>query len=155
MGESDPTCPLCKDKQQTLEHLSSCKTALGNGRPMGGTWRHNKFIKNYMKSESTISTKKFVSEKGRIYVSALSKQSNIELYSVKTFLDQVEIGKYLLTYQDGIMITQKQYLAKVCNQILFFCQGRILKSSWWNYQYHMKAGWIKAMSMNMKILKKS
>ena len=72
------TCPLCNDKPQTLEHiLSSCKTALRNGRE---TWRHNrvleelvKFIKNYMKSEPTISTQKFVSERSRIY--AGSKQT--------------------------------------------------------------------------------
>ena len=70
--KSDPTSPLCNDKPQTLEHmLSSCKTALGNGRY---TWRHNRildklfrFIKNYIKSEQTISTQKFVSEWGRIY----------------------------------------------------------------------------------------
>ena len=76
--ESVPTCPLCNDKPQILEPvLSSCKTTLGNGRE---TWRHNrvleelvKFIKNYMKSEPTISTQKFVSEKGRIY--AGSKQT--------------------------------------------------------------------------------
>ena len=76
--ESDPTCHLCKDKPQTLEHvLNSCKAALGNGRY---SWRHNrlleevvKFIKSCMKSESTISTKKFVSERGRIYGS--SKQT--------------------------------------------------------------------------------
>ena len=71
MEESDPTCPLCNDKLKTLEHvLISCKTALGNG---SYTWRHNRvlnelvrFIKNYMKSEPTISTQKFVSEKSRI-----------------------------------------------------------------------------------------
>ena len=59
--ESDHTCPLSNDKPQPLEHvLSSCKTALGNGRYTG---RHNrvleelvKFIKNYMKSEPIIST---------------------------------------------------------------------------------------------------
>ena len=72
-----------------------------------------------MKSEPTISTQKFVAEEGKIYVS--SKQT-IKLYPVE-ILDQVEIGKYLLTYQDGIMITQKQYLVRVCNQILFFYQG--------------------------------
>ena len=70
--ESDFTCPLCNDKPQSLEHvLSSSKTTFGNGRY---SWRHNrvleelvKFIKNYMKSEPTISTQKFVSESGRIY----------------------------------------------------------------------------------------
>ena len=70
--ESDRICPLCNDKSQTLELvLSSCKTALGNGRC---TLRHNrwleelvKFLKSYMKSEPTISTQKFVSENGRIY----------------------------------------------------------------------------------------
>ena len=75
-----------------------------------------------MKSEPNISTHKFISEKGAEYTLALSKQSSIELYPVKT-LDQVEIGRYLPTYQDGITITQKQYLAKVCDQTLFFCQG--------------------------------
>ena len=31
--EIDPTCPLCNEKPQTLEHvLSSCKTALANGK---------------------------------------------------------------------------------------------------------------------------
>ena len=66
--ESDPTFPLCDDKPQSLDHvLSSCKKALGNGRY---TWRYNrvleelvKFIKSYMKSEATISTQKFVSER--------------------------------------------------------------------------------------------
>ena len=63
---------------QKLEHvLGSCKTAFGNGRY---TWRHNRvleelveFIKNYMKSEPTISSNKFASEKSRIY--AGSKQT--------------------------------------------------------------------------------
>ena len=57
--------------------LSSCKTALGNRRYV---WRHNrvlkelvKFIKSYMKSEPTISTQNFVSERSKIY--AGSKQS--------------------------------------------------------------------------------
>ena len=76
--EGDPTCLLCNDKPQTLEHvLSSSKIALGNGRH---TWGYNwvleelvKFIKKYMKSEPTISTQKFVSEKDRIYAS--SKQT--------------------------------------------------------------------------------
>ena len=76
--ESDPACPLCNDKLQTLEHdLSSCKTALCNGRY---TWRHNRIldelvriIKNYMKSEPTISTPKFLAEGGKIY--AGSKQT--------------------------------------------------------------------------------
>ena len=76
--ESDLTCLLCNDKLQTLKHvISSCKTALGNGKY---TWRQNRlwdelvrFIKNYMKSERTISTEKFVSERSRIYAS--SKQS--------------------------------------------------------------------------------
>ena len=70
-----PTCPLCNDKPQTLEHvLTSCKTALGNG---WYTWRHNwvlvelvKFLKNSMKSKPTISTQKFVSERGRIYAAS-------------------------------------------------------------------------------------
>ena len=57
-----------------------------------------------MKSEPTISAQKFVLEMGRIY--AGSKQI-IKLYLVKTFLDQVEIERYLLTYQDGITIIQK------------------------------------------------
>ena len=57
---------------------------------------------------------------------ALSKQSNIELYLVET-LDQVEIGRYLPTYQDGIMITQKQYLAKVYGQILVLLSRANLK----------------------------
>ena len=64
------------------------------------------------------------------YTLVLSKQSNIELYRVKNILDQVEIGKYQPTYQDGITITQKQYPAKVCDQTLFFGQKRSLKSSW-------------------------
>ena len=96
--ESDPPSPLCNDKPQTMEHvLSSCKTALGNGRY---TWRHNRildklvrFIKSYMKSEHTISTQKLVADLGAKYIPALSKQSNINLYSVKIFLDQVEIGE--------------------------------------------------------------
>ena len=40
--ESDPTCPLCNEKPQTLEHvLNSCKTALASGRY---TWRHNSVL---------------------------------------------------------------------------------------------------------------
>ena len=36
--ESNPTCPLCNDKPQTLEHVpNSCKTAPGNGDTSGGT----------------------------------------------------------------------------------------------------------------------
>ena len=65
-----------------------------------------RMIKNYMKSEPTISTQKFVAEGGKIY--ANSRQTNIKLYLVKIFLNQVEIGRYLPTYLDGIMITQKQ-----------------------------------------------
>ena len=76
--QSDPTCPLCNDKPLILEHiLSSCKTALGNGRY---TWRHNrvlenfaKFIKSYMISEPIILTQRFVLKRGRIY--AASKQT--------------------------------------------------------------------------------
>ena len=76
--ENNPICPLCNDKPRTLEHvLSFCKTALGHG---GYTLRHNrvleelvKFIKNYMKSEPTISTQKFVSERSKIYTG--SKQT--------------------------------------------------------------------------------
>ena len=123
MEESDPTYPLCNDKPKTLEYVPAPVRQL---LEMGYTWRHNrvleelvKFIKNYMKSEPTISTQKFVLKMGRIY--AGSKQT-IELYPVKTFLDQIEITRYLPTYQDGITITQKQYLAKVFNQTLFFCQ---------------------------------
>ena len=74
--DSDPICSLCNDKPQTLEHvLSSCKTALGSGRYTLG---HNrvleelvKFIKNCMKSEPTISTLKFVSERDRINVGSM------------------------------------------------------------------------------------
>ena len=41
--ESDLTCSLCNEKPQTLEHvLSSCKTALANGRY---TWRHNELVR--------------------------------------------------------------------------------------------------------------
>ena len=40
--ETDPTCPLCREKPQTMEHvLSSCRVALANGRY---TWRHNKVL---------------------------------------------------------------------------------------------------------------
>ena len=71
--ESDPTCPLCNEKPQTFEHvLSSCKTALANGRY---TWRHNsvldeqvRVIRNLMMPESNKSTQKFFTEGGRIYV---------------------------------------------------------------------------------------
>ena len=60
---------------------------------------------------------------------ALSKQSNIELYLVKIFLNQVEIGKYLPTYQEGRYLDykkkkkKKKNLIRDCNQILLFCQG--------------------------------
>ena len=115
--ENDPTYPLYNDKPQTLEYvLSSCETVLGNGRY---TWRHNRvleeLVKFIKKSESNISTQKFVSERGRIY--AGSKQT-------------IKHPFYLPPYQDGIKITQKQYLAKVCDQTLFFCQEQTLKSSW-------------------------
>ena len=71
--ESDPPCPLCNEKPQTLEHvLSSYKTALDNGRY---TWRHNsvfdelvRIIRSLMKPESNKSTQKFVTEGGKIYV---------------------------------------------------------------------------------------
>ena len=71
--ESDPTCPLCNEKPQTLEHVfSSCKIALANWRY---TWRHNsvldelvRIIWNLMKPESNKSTQKFVTERGKIYV---------------------------------------------------------------------------------------
>ena len=94
--ESDPTCPLCNDKPQTLEHvLNSCKIALGNGR---NTWRHNRileelvrFIKNYMKSEPTISTQKFFL-RGAVYTPALSKLSSIELYQSKPFWIKWRLG---------------------------------------------------------------
>ena len=77
------------------------------GDTPGGT------TENHMESEPTISTQKFVSERGRIY--AGSKQTI----------------KHLPTNQDGIIIAPKQYLAKVCDQTLFFfCQERTLKSSW-------------------------
>ena len=96
--------------------------------------RHNKvldklvrIIKNYMKSEPTISPQKFVTEKGKIYTG--SKQTNIEPEPVKIFLDQVEIWRDLPTDLDGILITQKQYLVRACNKILFFCRGRNFKSS--------------------------
>ena len=40
--KDDPSCPLCQQRQ-TLDHvLSTCKTALGQGRY---TWRHNKVLK--------------------------------------------------------------------------------------------------------------
>ena len=103
--ESDPTCLLCNNKPLTLEDVLSSF----NRRY---TWRHNgvldelvRFIKNYMKSEPTISTQNFV-QRDR------NQTSN---YTQSKVLDQVEIGRYLLTYFDGIMITQKQYLVKVCN----------------------------------------
>ena len=66
-----------------------------------------------MKSEPTISTQKFALEGAEAkYTPVLSKKSSIELYPVKNFLDQAEIGRYLPTYRDGITITQIQYLAK-------------------------------------------
>ena len=76
-----------------------------------------------MKSEPTISTQKLVAEGDKIYTSSKNKQTNIELYPVKIFLGQVEFGRYLPTNLDGIMITQKQYLVNVYDQISFFCQG--------------------------------
>lgn len=40
--EDDPTCLLCKDKPQTLEHvLSSFRAVLGYGRYI---WRHNSVL---------------------------------------------------------------------------------------------------------------
>ena len=97
MEESDPTCPLCNDESLTLEHvLNSCKTSLGNGRY---TWRRNrvleelvKSIKNYMKSEPTISTKKFVSEKGKIYTSSKQKIKHRAVLGKKTFRIKWRLG---------------------------------------------------------------
>ena len=71
--ESDPTCPLCNEKPQTLEHvLSSCKATLANRKY---TWRHNsvleelvRIIRNLMTPESNKSTQKFVTDGGKIYV---------------------------------------------------------------------------------------
>ena len=73
--ESDPTCSLCNEKPQTLEYvLSSCKTALANGRY---TWRYNivldelvRIIRNLMMPESNKSTQKFVAGRGKIYISS-------------------------------------------------------------------------------------
>ena len=76
-------------------------------------------MKNCMKSEPT----RNLFQREAEYMLALSKQSSIKLYQVKTFLDQVEIGKYLPTYHDGIIITPKQYLGKVCDQTLVFFKG--------------------------------
>ena len=46
--ETDPTCPLCNDKRQTMEHvLSSCRVALANGRY---TWRHNRVLEELAKA---------------------------------------------------------------------------------------------------------
>ena len=93
--ESIPTCSLCNEKPQTLEHvLSSCKTALANGRY---TWRHSivtqqrdeqvRIIRNLMMPESNKSTQKFVTEGGKIYVGskkstyhrAIPGQNHLEL----------------------------------------------------------------------------
>ena len=79
--ESDPTCPLCNEKPQTLEHiLSSCKTALANRR---NTWRHNsvldelvRIIQNLMMPESNKSTQKFVTEGVKIYVGSKKSTSH-------------------------------------------------------------------------------
>ena len=95
--ESDPPSPLCNDKPQTLEHvLSSCKTALGNGRY---TWRHDKvleelvkFIELYEIRINYFNPEICFSELAE-YTLALSKQLSIELYPVKTFLDKVDIGE--------------------------------------------------------------
>ena len=64
----------------SYEHWSMSSAPVRQPLEMGDTWRHNgvleelvKFIKIYMKSEPTISTQKFVSERGRIY--AGSKQT--------------------------------------------------------------------------------
>ena len=93
--ESDSTCSQFNDKPQTLEPvLSSYKTALGNGKYI---WKHNRvmkelvrFIKNYMKSDPTISTQKFNSESGIVY--AGTKQTIKHRYEPgKNLLDQVEI----------------------------------------------------------------
>ena len=66
----DPKCPLCQ-KTQTVEHvLSSCKTALGQGRY---TWRHNRVldvlassidIHGVEKSETLQKTLEFTTEGG-------------------------------------------------------------------------------------------
>ena len=109
----------------------SMSSALGNGKYTG---RHNRvldelvgFIKSYMKSELTISTQKFVSERTRIYTS--SKQTiKHQAIPSQNLLGPSGDWEVSPTYLDGIMITQKQYLAKVCDKILFFCQERTLKS---------------------------
>ena len=56
-----------------------------------------------------------------------SKQTNTELYPVKIFLDQVEIGGYLPTDLEDTMNIQKQNQVRICDQIWFFCQGQTLK----------------------------
>ena len=117
--------PLCKKKPQTLELvLRSSKTALGNGKYTLG---HNRvldelvrFMNNYLKSQQT----RNLFQRGAKYTLALSKQSNIEQYPVKNFLDKMEIGRYLPTSLDGMRIISKQYFIRVCDQILFFCQRR-------------------------------
>ena len=78
--ESDPTCPLCNEKPQTLEHvLNSCKTALANGRY---TWRHNsvldklvRIIQNLMKPESNKGGKIYVGSKKSTYHQAIPSQN--------------------------------------------------------------------------------
>ena len=50
-GKADePTCPLCQGKQTTEHVLSSCKTALSQGRY---TWRHNQVLKELADVVST------------------------------------------------------------------------------------------------------
>ena len=102
-----------------------------------------------MKSEPTISTQKFVAEWGGIYVS--SKQTNIKLYSVKIFLNPVEIGRYLAIYLDGIIIIQKQYLAWICNQIL---SKACLKIIMVELSMPYESWWSKATSIKLANLKK-
>ena len=59
------------------------------------------------------------------YMLALSEQLSIKLYPVKTFLDKVKIGRYLPTYQNSITITQKQYLAEICDQTVFLTRSNL------------------------------
>ena len=124
--KSDPTRPQCNDKPQNWS-MSSVWLLLVMENITGGTINELvRFIKNYMKSEPIISTQKFVAEAGKIY--AGSKQ----VMKYWTLPGQNLLGSdfHLPTYLDGIMITQKQYLVRVCDLILFFCHRRTLKLLW-------------------------
>ena len=82
---------------------------------------------------------------------AVSKQSSIELYPVKTFLDQVVIRRYLPTFQDGITITQKQYVLLLrANLKIFVAEQSILYVSRMDLSHEYKTSEYEDLKKDLK-----